>query len=86
MFFWYRRWLGTSHEMEVGDHRSINMEQENKNLLTFTEAAVFLKVKESWLYDHVSRSEPRVPHIKLGGLLRFVPGDLAEFIQEHRRQ
>jgi excisionase family DNA binding protein len=41
------------------------------DILTPDEVAQWLRVSVKWIYDHTSRSYPKVPHIRLGGHLRF---------------
>ncbi len=53
-----------------------------RQLLTPTEAAAYLKMSRSWLYDHSGRSEPRVPVIRMGGSLRYDAAELDRFLDE----
>lgn len=41
------------------------------DILTPNDVANWLQVSLKWLYDHTSRSTPIVPHVRLGGHLRF---------------
>ena len=41
------------------------------DILTPEDVASWLQVKVKWLYDHTTRSKPIVPHLRLGGHLRF---------------
>ena len=41
------------------------------------EAAAFLNVSRSWIYARVERNE--MPHIRVGGLIRFVPSQLRDW-------
>jgi excisionase family DNA binding protein len=43
-------------------------------LLTLEEAAAFLKVSKSWIYERTRRGA--IPHLKLGKYLRFPMADL----------
>lgn len=58
-------------------------------LWTPKQAAARLGVSVDWIHDHVSRKEPRLPVIYLGGkrgrgrgLLRFRPEDIEAFIEQ----
>ena len=52
----------------------------NDKLLTVADLAIQLSVKESWLYQN--HRNLGLPVIKLGGLLRFDPGDVQAWLQE----
>jgi predicted DNA-binding transcriptional regulator AlpA len=41
------------------------------DILTPEAVAAWLHVSVKWLYDHTSRCKPTVPHVRLGGHLRF---------------
>ena len=54
-------------------------------LMTPQEAASFLKVTVSWIYEHVRpEAEDRLPVVKLGKYLRFDRRDLNAFIDAKR--
>ena len=54
-------------------------------LLTVQEAAQFLKVTISWVYEHVRpEAEDRLPVLKLGKYLRFDIRDLRAYIDAKR--
>ena len=54
-------------------------------LLTVQEAAQFLKVTVSWIYEHVRpEAEDRLPVLKLGKYLRFDRRDLRDYIDAKR--
>jgi excisionase family DNA binding protein len=57
-----------------------------KRLLTISDAAALLGVKTQTLYVWVSQN--RVPHRKIGRLVRFTEADLEEFValQKHSPQ
>lgn len=55
-----------------------------KRLLTISEAAGLLGIKSQTLYVWVSQK--RVPHRKIGRLVRFTESDLEEFISRQRQQ
>ena len=62
-------------------------------LLTVRDAARYLKVTVSWIYEHVrDDAEDRLPVLKLGKYLRFDPRDLRAYIDakreaaQHRRR
>ena len=59
--------------------------EELSELLTVQEAAQFLKVTVSWVYEHVRpEAEDRLPVLKLGKYLRFDPRDLRTYIDGKR--
>jgi excisionase family DNA binding protein len=53
-------------------------------LLTIPEAAALLGVKAQTLYLWVSQK--RVPHRKIGRLVRFTESDLEEFVSKQKQQ
>jgi excisionase family DNA binding protein len=54
-------------------------------LFTVHEAAQFLKVPVSWIYEHVRpESHDRLPFLKLGKYLRFDARDLRAYIDAKR--
>lgn len=55
-------------------------------LLTVQDAARFLNVTVSWIYEHSREdAEDRLPFLKLGKYLRFDRTDLREFVDAKRR-
>ena len=59
--------------------------EELTELLTASEAAQFLKVTVSWVYEHVRpEAEDRLPFLKLGKYLRFDARDLRTYIDAKR--
>lgn len=55
-------------------HTTTTTASEPERLWTVAAAADYLNVSVSWVYRAVERGE--LPHMKLGGLIRFVPRDL----------
>jgi excisionase family DNA binding protein len=56
-------------------------------LLTVQDAARFLKVSVSWVYDHVRpEAKERLPVAKLGKYLRFDRRDLQAYIDAKRAE
>ena len=54
-------------------------------LLTAKEAARFLNVPVSWIYEHVRpASRDRLPSVKLGKYLRFDDRDLRAYVDAKR--
>jgi excisionase family DNA binding protein len=54
-------------------------------LLTVQDAARFLNVTASWIYEHVrDGAEDRLPVVKLGKYLRFDQRDLRDYIDAKR--
>ena len=57
----------------------------NDALLTVQDAARFLNVTVSWIYEHVrDGAEDRLPVVKLGKYLRFDQRDLRSYIDAKR--
>jgi excisionase family DNA binding protein len=56
---------------------------ETTRLLTIADVAQWLGVSKAWVYDHVTRKQPRLPCIRLGEMTRFRAEDIEKFIQEH---
>jgi excisionase family DNA binding protein len=55
------------------------------DLLTVREAAQFLKVPVSWIYEHVRPdTDDRLPVVKIGKYLRFDRRDLHAYIDAKR--
>ena len=59
-------------------------------LLDTKQVAELLNVSESWVREHSSSKEPRLPAIKLGEgktcLIRFHPDDIRRFVSEQRER
>jgi excisionase family DNA binding protein len=56
---------------------------ENMRLLTVSDVARWLGVSKGWVYDHVTRKEPRLPCIRMGEITRFRRADIENFIEKH---
>lgn len=56
--------------------------QELEALMDAKDVAAVLKVSYGWVKDHATRKEPRLRCVRVGGLLRFRPKDVAEFIEK----
>jgi excisionase family DNA binding protein len=55
-------------------------------LLTVHDAARFLNVTVSWIYEHTrEEAEDRLPFLKLGKYVRFDRTDLREYVNAKRR-
>ncbi len=46
-------------------------------LWTVREVSAFLRVSRSWIYQRTAAGE--LPHIRVGGLVRFVPDEIRSF-------
>jgi len=55
------------------------------HLLTVEDVSNILRVSKAWVRDHATRRTPRLPSVKVGGLLRFRPERIEEFIREMER-
>jgi excisionase family DNA binding protein len=65
----------SNRSVEIGDD----------SLLTPQDAARFLKVSVSWVYEHVRPEAPdRLPFVKLGKYLRFDARDLRAYVDTKR--
>lgn len=53
-----------------------------EKLLDVTGAAQYLSVSNAWLRDHITRKEPIVPHLRMGGMVRFRISDLRGFMEK----
>jgi excisionase family DNA binding protein len=51
-------------------------------LMTIKDVARKLGVSENWIYSHLRLHKPLVPHIRLGGHIRFREGDIDRWIEE----
>jgi excisionase family DNA binding protein len=57
------------------------------SLLTPQDAARFLKVSVSWVYEHVRpEAQDRLPSVKLGKYLRFDARDLRAYVDAKRSE
>ena len=50
-------------------------------LLTVEELAGVLKVKKTWVYDHLHQ----IPHVRLGRYVRFESSAVEQFVQRQRK-
>jgi excisionase family DNA binding protein len=57
----------------------------DQELLTVHDAARFLRVPVSWVYEHTRpESQDRLPHLKVGKYLRFDARDLHAYVDAKR--
>ena len=62
-----------------------SVETGDDSLLTPQDAARFLRVSVSWVYEHVRPEAPdRLPFVKLGKYLRFDARDLRAYVDTKR--
>ena len=52
-------------------------------LLTPAQIAERLQVSVAWVRDHSTRKHPRLPVVRIGGLLRYDPADIDRWIADH---
>jgi predicted DNA-binding transcriptional regulator AlpA len=56
-------------------------------LLTLDDVATMIGVSRSWVRDHCSRRNPKIPVVRLGtekrAVLRFRQEDIEKFIETH---
>jgi hypothetical protein len=62
----------------------LNPGASSEPLATAIQVAERLGVSERWVRDHATRRSPRLPVVKLGSLLRFIPADIDAFIARQR--
>ena len=71
----------------LGDamHHDPGLETRHDALLTVEDAAAFLQVTVSWVYEHANpKAIDRLPAVKLGKYLRFDRRDLRAYIDAKR--
>ena len=75
----------TTGDLHATQEFPADVEGGSADLLTVQEAAQFLKVPVSWVYEHVRPdAEDRLPVVKLGKYLRFDRRDLHAYIDAKR--
>lgn len=57
----------------------------SEKLLTPQEVAQWVGVSISWVYDHTKRADPILPHLRLGGTLRFRRSDIEAWLASQVR-
>ena len=57
---------------------------QDGTLLTPQDVARRLQVSVAWVRDHSTRKHPRLPVVRVGGLLRYDPVDLDRWVQDLR--
>ena len=73
------------HELETVS--SLHDDSGEDSLLTPQDAARFLKVSVSWVYEHIRpEGADRLPFVKLGKYLRFDARDLRAYIDAKRAE
>lgn len=53
-------------------------------LLTPKQVADLLQVSTAWVRDHSTRKEPRLPVVRVGGLLRYHSVDIDKWVSDLR--
>lgn len=78
--------MGTLHSLDMAGHPDSNPEiAMGDELLTVHDAARFLNVSVSWVYEHTrDDAEDRLPFVKLGKYLRFDRTDLRGYVDAKR--
>ena len=75
--------MAVPQELETAATPDIDVSDDA--LLTVQDAARFLQVPISWVYEHVRpEAEDRLPAVKLGKYLRFHRRDLRAYIDAKR--
>ena len=57
---------------------------QDGTLLAPHDVARRLQVSVAWVRDHSTRKHPRLPVVRVGGLLRYHPVDLERWIEDLR--
>jgi excisionase family DNA binding protein len=71
--------VNTNRSAHPASHRS------DEELLTVHDAARFLNVSVSWVYEHTRNdSDDRLPFVKLGKYVRFESADLRAYVDAKR--
>ena len=60
------------------------MEVTSGFLLTPAQVAERLQVSVAWVRDHSTRKHPRLPVVRVGGLLRYDAADIDRWIENLR--
>jgi predicted DNA-binding transcriptional regulator AlpA len=72
---------------ELGTASTLSVDPGDDPLLTPQDAARFLKVSVSWVYEHVRpEALDRLPCVKLGKYLRFDARDLRAYVDAKRAE
>ena len=51
-------------------------------LMNTKDVAKKLGVSENWVYSHLRTRKPLLPHVRLGGNIRFREADIDKWIEE----
>jgi excisionase family DNA binding protein len=54
------------------------IQQDSETLWTAEDVASYLKVSRSWVYHRAESG--RLPHVRVGGLIRFQPHEIRSFV------
>jgi excisionase family DNA binding protein len=80
--------ISPESESSAGENEA-HGNQEVETLLTVREAADFLKVPVSWIYEHTRQGcEDPLPVVRVGKYLRFFSRDILDYLEamkKHRR-
>lgn len=55
------------------------IQQDAETLWTADDVAAYLKVSRSWVYHRAESG--RLPHVRVGGLLRFQPNEIRVYVE-----
>ena len=79
--------MGTMHSLDVAERHADadSAVAIGDELLTVHDAARFLNVSVSWVYEHTREdADDRLPFVKLGKYLRFDRADLRAYVDAKR--
>lgn len=69
----------TENDLDTANRRKVNPPEK---LLTPDDLAEWLGVSAGWVRNHATRSEPKLPVVRLGKLMRFKASEIEEFLKE----
>jgi hypothetical protein len=55
------------------------------DVLTSEDVIEWLKVSRQWVKDHVTRHKPIIPHRRFGRKIRFLRGEVKQFLADQKR-
>ena len=68
-----------------GNNRPAQPQGDANTLLKVEEVAEMLRVSAAWVRDHATRKEPRLPMLRVGKRLRFLPTDIVDWIEKQKK-
>lgn len=59
--------------------------ENDEEILKAADVAAWLKVSKGWVLDHTTRYAPILPHRKFGSTVRYVRGEIRQFIADSKK-